>query len=68
MYQARACGFEAELTAAGGGGLSAGIYRKYRSLGTPSRLTFFQARLPQNPKGCQCRKGRFSKDLVESFL
>ena len=42
-------------------------YRKYRSLGTPPRLTS-PARLLHNPRGYQRRKGRFSKDLVDSFL
>ena len=30
--------------------------------------TDFPGSIAPQPRGCQCRKGRFSKDLVESFL
>ena len=46
---------------------SSAMYRMYQSLDTPP-LTDFPDSIAPQPRGCQCRKGRFSKDLVESFL
>ena len=42
-------------------------YRKYRSLGTPSRLTF-HVRLLHNQEGVNSEKGRFRKISSGAFF
>ena len=42
-------------------------YRKYRSLGTPPRLTF-QTRLLHNQEGVNAEKGGFRKILSRAFF